>query len=107
MLIALGIILLIVLPDPWDVVVGTVCLVLGLGELFLWNRSVRKRRKVVGAQTLVGKRGEVRVECRPVGQVFVNGELWRARCESGADVGTTVRVTAVNGLMLEVVRAES
>jgi membrane protein implicated in regulation of membrane protease activity len=46
--------------------------------------------------------GEVREACRPVGQVFVNGELWRARCEDGADPGTRVKVVAVDGLMLDV-----
>jgi membrane protein implicated in regulation of membrane protease activity len=44
----------------------------------------------------------VRQTCRPVGQVFVAGELWEARCEDGADAGTQVRVLAVNGLTLDV-----
>jgi membrane protein implicated in regulation of membrane protease activity len=42
------------------------------------------------------------VTCRPVGQVFVAGELWRARCEEGADAGESVRVAAVNDLTLDV-----
>jgi membrane-bound serine protease (ClpP class) len=104
-LIIVALVLLFVLPDPWNVIVAAVCAVLGLGELYLWNRTVRNRRKVVGAQTLVGQRGEVREPCRPLGQVFVAGELWRARCDEGADVGTSVRVTAVDGLTL-VVTAE-
>jgi membrane protein implicated in regulation of membrane protease activity len=102
MLLALAVILLFVLPDPWDVIAAAVCGVAGLGELYLWNRTVRGRRRVVGAQTLVGKIGEVRQACRPLGQVFVAGELWEARCEDGADAGTHVRVLAVNGLTLEV-----
>jgi len=102
MLIALAIILLFLLPDPWNIVAFVVCGILGVGELYAWNRTVRRRRKTVGVQTLVGKIGEVRVACRPVGQVFVNGELWRARCEDGADEGTRVRVARVDGLTLEV-----
>ena len=102
MLIIVTVILLLVLPHPWNVIGAAVCAVAWLGELYLWNRTVRGRRKVVGAQTLVGKLGEVREACRPVGQVFVNGELWRARCEEGADPGMQVKVLAVNGLTLEV-----
>ena len=106
MLIIVALILLFVLPHPWNVIVAAVLAVAWLGELFLWNRTVRGRRRVVGAQTLVGMIGEVRETCRPRGQVFVNGELWEARCEEGADRGTQVKVLAVNGLTLDV-RPES
>ena len=102
MLIVVALILLFVLPHPWNVIVAAVIAVAWLGELYLWNRTVRGRRRVVGAQTLVGMVGEVRETCRPKGQVFVNGELWEARCEEGADRGTQVKVLAVNGLTLEV-----
>jgi membrane-bound serine protease (ClpP class) len=104
-LLVLGLILLFVLPEPWNVIAAAVCGLLGLGELYGWNRTVRHRRKAVGVQTLVGQTGEVREACRPIGQVFVAGELWRAHCEEGADAGTSVRVSAVRGLTLEV-RAE-
>jgi len=106
MLLAVAVILLFLLPDPWNVIAAAVCGVLGILELFVWNRTVRKKRQVVGVQTLVGKIGEVRVACRPVGQVFVDGALWRARCEEGADEGVRVRVTAVDGLTLEVTAAQ-
>jgi membrane protein implicated in regulation of membrane protease activity len=105
MLLVLAVILLLVLSDPWNWVGAAVCGLLWLVELYGWNRTVRRRRKVVGAQTLVGQTGEVRQACRPLGQVFVAGELWRAHCEEGADAGTRVEVTAVRGLTLEVVRA--
>jgi membrane-bound serine protease (ClpP class) len=101
-LIIVAIVLLFLLPDPWNVIVAAVVAVLWLGELYLWNRTVRKRQKVVGTQALIGQKGEVREPCRPLGQVFVAGELWRARCDEGADVGETVTVVAVNGLVLEV-----
>jgi membrane-bound serine protease (ClpP class) len=102
MLIILAVILLFVLPHPWNVIVAAIIAVAWLGELYLWNRTVRGRRRVVGAQTLIGMIGEVREACRPKGQVFVNGELWEARCEEGADAGTHVKVLAINGLTLEV-----
>jgi membrane-bound serine protease (ClpP class) len=106
MLLLVALVLLLVLPDPWNVLLGAVAALLGLGELYLWNRTVRGRRRAVGAQTLVGKIGTVRETCRPLGQVFVDGELWGARCREGADVGENVKVIAVRGLELEV-RAES
>ena len=54
MLFILGIALLLFLPSPWNVVGFTICLVLFFGEALLWNRSMRGRKKVVGAQTLIG-----------------------------------------------------
>lgn len=102
MLIIVALILLFVLPHPWNVIVAAAVGIAWFFELYLWNRTVRGKRRVVGAQTLVGQVGEVRQTCRPVGQVFVAGELWEARCEDGADTGTHVRVLAVNGLTLDV-----
>jgi hypothetical protein len=46
----LAIVLLIFLPSPWDLVGFTICLVLFFGELLFWNRTMRGRRKVVGAR---------------------------------------------------------
>jgi membrane-bound serine protease (ClpP class) len=100
----LGIVLLIFVPSPWNLVSFTACLILFFGELLFWNRTMRGRRKVVGAQTLVGQEGEVLAPCRPTGQVRIGGEIWEARCEDGADARETVRVVAVRGLTLLVER---
>ena len=102
MLLIVALVVFLLAPDPWNVVLGTVFAVLGVGEIFLWNRTVRHRRKVVGTQTLIGKTAEVRVACRPRGQVFVEGELWEAECAAGADAGTRVRVLGVRELTLVV-----
>ena len=102
MLLIVAVVLFFLLPEPWDVIGATVFAVLGLIEIFLWNRTVRGRRAVVGTQTLIGTIGEVRVPCRPLGQVFVGGELWEAHCAAGADAGAQVRVLRVDGLRLEV-----
>jgi membrane-bound serine protease (ClpP class) len=72
--------------------------------------SVSRRRAQTGAQGLVGQLGEVRHELEPVGQVFVDGALWRAR--PSWDEGDTLRqgdpivVERVQGLTLCVRRAE-
>jgi membrane protein implicated in regulation of membrane protease activity len=104
MFFLLGIVLLIFVPWPWNLVSATACLILFCGELFFWNRTMRGRRKVVGAQTLVGQEAEVVAPCRPAGQVRVGGELWGARCAKGADAGETVRVVGLSGLTLLVER---
>jgi len=101
-LLIVALVLLIFLPDPWDVIGAVVFGILGLLELFLWNRTVKGRKKVVGTQTLIGQTAEVRSTCRPHGQVFVGGELWEAECAAGADVGSRVTVRRVRGLTLEV-----
>ncbi len=67
---------------------------------FLWWS--RRTRPAVGVETLVGATAVVSLPCRPDGQVRVVGELWRAHCAAGADVGDEVVVTAVEGLTVGV-----
>jgi membrane-bound serine protease (ClpP class) len=90
-----------------------VVLVLG-GLLFVAGRKtlqVSRRRAQGGADGLIGRIGVVRREIAEVGDVHVNGELWRAR-RSWADgepalaEGEHVVVEAVHGLTLSVRRAE-
>ena len=38
----------------------------------------------------------------PRGRVRVAGEIWNAQCAEGAAVGETVKVTSVEGLLLEI-----
>jgi membrane protein implicated in regulation of membrane protease activity len=59
-------------------------------KLFLWYS--RRRHVTTGAEALAGLTGTVVETCRPLGQIRVSGELWRARCEGGADVGDRVVV---------------
>jgi membrane-bound ClpP family serine protease len=72
--------------------------------------SVSRRRARTGVESLVGRVGEVRHELEPVGQVFVDGALWRARpCWDEDDrlrAGDPVVVERVQGLTLSVRRAE-
>jgi membrane protein implicated in regulation of membrane protease activity len=96
--------LLFFLPGPWNFIGFAVCVALFFPELFAWNRSMRGRRQVVGAQALIGAEGTVVEPCRPSGQVRVAGEIWAARCEDGADPGETVRVVGRKDLVLLVDR---
>jgi membrane-bound serine protease (ClpP class) len=93
-----------VLPAPWGLVAIVAGLVVELGEGWFWIRHSRRRRAVTGAEGLIGRTAEVVERCRPHGRVRVHGELWNARCEAGADIGETVVVSAVRGLVLEVDR---
>jgi membrane-bound serine protease (ClpP class) len=99
-LFILAIALLLFLPTPWNVIGFAISFVLFFGEAFLWNRSMRGRKKVVGAQTMIGAQATVVTPCRPDGQVRVGGEIWEARCEMGADSGQTVRIVGRRDLSL-------
>ena len=89
-----------VVPAPWGLALVSVAAVVEVAETFFWIRLSRRWRVRAGAETLIGARAAVVADCRPLGQVRVAGELWRARCERGARVGETVRVVARDGLTL-------
>jgi len=101
-LIFLAVALLLILPSPWNVIGFIVVLPIWVLELFAWNRTVKHRKKAVGAQTLIGKDAVVTAPCRPVGQVRLDGEIWEARCDAGASPGDRVRVIGRDGLQLVV-----
>jgi len=105
MLIIVAIVLLIVLPGPWNLVAFAIGLALGIVELFAWNHTVKRQRRVVGAQTLIGRDAVVVSECRPEGQVRIDGELWAARCDDGAGPGEHVTIVSRHRLELTVERA--
>ena len=81
----------------------------------VWTRkvlTVSRRRARCGAEGLIGHVGVVRRPLDPVGQVAIDGELWRARrCwgeedEPAPGEGEPVVVNQVLGLTLSVRRAE-
>ncbi|HYY22151.1 MAG TPA: nodulation protein NfeD [Thermoleophilaceae bacterium] len=80
--------------------------VLGSLVLFAVSKAVAARRGPVrtGSDELLGDVGTVRAPVDPVGQVFVDGALWRARAANGERLerGDRVRVEAVQGLTLTV-----
>ena len=100
MLIFVAIALLLLLSSPWNLVAFLVLLPLWVLELFGWNRTTKRYKRSVGAQTLIGREAVVSVPCMPVGQVRLNGEIWEARCEAGAGTGERVRVTGRKRLTL-------
>jgi membrane protein implicated in regulation of membrane protease activity len=90
------------LPSPWGFVAVAVALVIDVLEVSVGIWYSKRRRATVGTDTLLGMTGVAVGDLFPEGQVKVNGEIWRARCEAGCDAGTPVVVRAVAGLTLEV-----
>jgi membrane-bound serine protease (ClpP class) len=92
-------------PRPYHTsvpLVLTLTIVLGGFWAFAMAKAIQVRRRPVsvGPNRFVGAEGIVRTPA----QVFVGGELWRARREDGSQLvpGQHVRVTDVQGLELTV-----
>ena len=87
----------------WTVMIPTICLVGGFFAVVagLVFRS-RRRRPMTGSTGLIGETGVVKMPLAPTGRVQIRGELWFARCRTPVGVDQKVRVTAVDGLTLEV-----
>lgn len=100
MFFIVALVLLFLLPSPWNFVGFLAGLTVFVGEVLFWNRKVRGQRKTVGAETLIGKPATVVSPCRPSGQVRIAGEIWAARCSGGADAGEAVTVVGRDGLTL-------
>jgi len=90
------------------VAVAAVTLVTGSFFAFAIAKVVQaqKRPAVTGWEGLIGQTAQARTELNPEGTVFLKGELWRAVVENGfVAAGETVRVVAMEGFRLRVVRA--
>jgi membrane-bound serine protease (ClpP class) len=96
--------------DVSPVVVIFVGLLLGGSLAFAVERAVRARRqpKRTGWEEMVGSIGVVREPLDPVGQIFIQGALWRAELAGTngdrrqLERGSRVRVESVEGLTLYV-----
>jgi membrane-bound ClpP family serine protease len=91
--------------------------VAAMGGVYLWvvvHKALAARRSRVrsGAQGLIGRVGEVRAAPAPLGKVFLDGALWKARVWSPEEddaqlkCGDPIVVERVDGLTLTVRRAE-
>jgi len=86
-----------------QVLIGTV---VSAGGFFVIVAALVFKAQVGRARTgesgLIGEVGTVKSALNPGGKVFVHGELWNARAAVPIEAGAKVRITAVNGLVLEV-----
>jgi len=90
--------------------IGTFVIVMTVSLVALrWNLLARLAGPGVPSRTepLVGRRGEVTHEINSLGsgRINVGGEDWAARCAEPLPIGTTIRVVAADGIVLEVTRA--
>ena len=92
------------LPTGLGIALVAAAAVFELAETGFWFWLSRRRKAVTGAEALPGSSGIVVVACRPLGQVRIDGELWRARCEEGADPGDEIVVERLDPELLLVVR---
>ncbi len=106
---AIGSIILIQSDQPYFRVslwlIGAMTVLTGGFFLFATYSGVRAqfRKKVSGQERLIGMVGQVRQKLDPIGQVFVDGTLWRAvALEPPVEEGTYVQVERVEGLTLYV-----
>jgi membrane-bound serine protease (ClpP class) len=102
-LLLIGILLAVfVLPSPWGLVAIAIGAILEIVEttLFIWWS--KRRKAIVGVDSLVGKVGIAVDALWPEGQVKIDGEIWRAHCDGGCDAGTAVIVREIDGLTLGV-----
>ena len=95
-------------PAPYHTnvwLIVTVTALLGGSWAFAISKAVLVRRSPVrvSPQQIVGMEGVARGE----GQVFVRGELWRARSSELLHPGDRIRVAALDGLTLDVHRIDA
>lgn len=107
MFLLLALLLLLFLPDPWNVVGALAALALFGLEVLYFYRRMRGVKVVTGAENLVGAVGTTVEPLDPEGHVRVQGELWQARAPGAVPAGTKVRVVALDELTLEVETAEA
>lgn len=100
MTLALAVVGLFVLPDPWRIVVLGAAMVIEVGEVYLWIRFLRRYRVTTGAEGLIGESAVVIEDCRPRGRARVRGEIWNARSAKRLDAGEAARIVSVDGLTL-------
>jgi membrane-bound serine protease (ClpP class) len=103
-LLILGLVALILFGTPWGLVALAGALALEILEYFAWKRFLRRYRLRSGPETLVGTTVTVVDECAPSGRVRLYGELWNAHSSETIAEGERARITAVDGLTLEIER---
>ncbi|MDN5882562.1 MAG: nodulation protein NfeD, partial [Nitrosospira sp.] len=93
---------------PWPMIAG-ISMASALFLIFVIGMALRSRRKpiVSGREELMGSVGEVLEGTSGEGMARIHGELWSVRCAQPLARGQKVRVTGIDGLVLQVTPAEN
>lgn len=88
--------------NPWLALVTTVLTVAYFWVVVRQTLASQLARPTIDPGRVLGQVGEVRTEITPadMGSVYVGGELWTARAKTALSVGSSVRVTGREGLIL-------
>jgi membrane-bound serine protease (ClpP class) len=81
------------------------------GFIFIVHRAVitsLRRKRITGAEGMIGMQGEVVESLKPKGIIRVNGEYWQAESLNGdIEIGEDVEIVVIDRLKLEVKRKAS
>jgi len=87
--------------DSWFnvlIIVGTIAF---LAASIYYGIKAHRGHVSAGKEDLIGKIAEVLTDMKPKGEVFIQGERWKATLNEGhAQPGEEVTVTKVDGLKL-------
>jgi membrane-bound serine protease (ClpP class) len=92
---------------PWPMIAG-ITAASALFLIFVIGMALKSRRNpiVSGREELVGAVGEVLEDTPGEGMARIHGELWSVRCAQPLVRGQKVRVTGIDGLVLQVTSTE-
>jgi len=87
--------------DSWFnvlIIIGTIAF---LAASIYYGIRAHRGQVLAGKEDLIGKTAEVLTDMKPKGEVFIQGELWKAILNEGhAQPGEEVTITKVDGLKL-------
>lgn len=91
----------------WPVIAG-ITLASGLFLISVIGMALKSRRSpiVSGREELIGAVGEMLEDISGEGMARIHGEIWNVRCAQPLIQGQKVRVTGMDGLVLQVTSAE-
>jgi membrane-bound serine protease (ClpP class) len=92
---------------PWALIAG-VSVVSALFLITVLGMALKSRQRpiVTGSEELVGEIGEMLEDTAEEGMARIRGELWRVRCVQPLKRGQKIRVTGIDGLVLQVIPVE-
>ncbi len=91
----------------WKLPINALLGAIGAGTIILFFLSwlvwrTYRRGFGTGSSRMIGLPGKALTDIMREGRVMVQGEYWRARARTNIAAGESVRVTAIDGLLLEV-----